>query len=223
MSNHSLAASRSIVGISLRRARDLVFAAFAAAVLAACGGGADGGGGGATGAGPDTGPDPAPTTGSGLGALDPAAPLSTLDAAGLTAICNAFLQGPTSALSKPDAMRWTCYQEAITLHDEDPDSVPDCEAAAAACIGSPDADPIPDCQFDMADVAAAPACASGVTVADVQACIVETTAAIAGALPHLSCMTDIGPVLTPPTCAALQAKCPSLFGDSTDPGAKILR
>jgi hypothetical protein len=110
-----------------------------------------------------------------------------------------------------DLVRFGCYFAALIFS---PDSET-CEATAQECID--EAEPIDfgdaECQFE--DL---PACASEVSVAEMEACGRDAVAVLRAIADDISCDSDPDEIeddslVQPASCVAVEEKCPELFDD----------
>ncbi|MEM9488028.1 MAG: hypothetical protein AAGC55_02725 [Myxococcota bacterium] len=149
--------------------------------------------------------------------IDPGKALTELSADEALSLCTAT----ENSLSDNILNDLLCTTTALTLVIIDPSA--DCEALRQECLSDPELEPLTlDCP--TADIGTLPACAASVTVAEMEACLVDTYRGLEDLVSALSCDSSLDDfpanddlVTLAASCQPLEAACPELFEDVTEP------
>lgn len=120
-----------------------------------------------------------------------------------------------SLLAQDEVTRFACYYAALVFN-QDSDA---CEAMAQECID--EAEPIDPDDIECTFQDELPACASEVTVAEVEACARDALGILIDIAEDISCDSDpeeidLLALEEPASCQAIEEKCPELFEDDDD-------
>lgn len=125
----------------------------------------------------------------------------------------------TDILSSDVFLEFTCYLIAISTY---PDDVDLCTADAEDCLATMEPISEFECWIDPDTVAVLPDCASDISAADFQDCMLANVQQIVDFIDGIDCETSFDELPTDPAdfelpeeCAAIEAACPELFGIST--------
>ncbi len=144
--------------------------------------------------------------GGGGSGVDTTKTVSTVTAGEATAIC----EYGKSPLSEAEFKRGICTYVGL----DEGGSPEGCQIAFERCMSGPISENFTDCSDAAASVSNLPACASLITVAELEDCLYSEAALAALDIASISCDTPVDELpefRRPEECAKLDELCPTLF------------